>query len=718
MSDMDPLYQLMQSSAQDMSAAAVTQKTMITADENTDVDIPGYGSKPSYSKQIKLLSQKIAPLGPQYSTLLDAQAAVTSGEIPDGGYAYVRSGDDDSLADEYHNVSGTLQATGKSVPSQQAITELENFVRDTVTKMLLTGGAGTIDGYPGVGWAWLDKHGRSVFEILSEGLINAPALLLGDAIQFVAEAGGGVACQVRDSSETVFRISPLGVINIGNQFVWLSEDSFFDGWTKAWMDAEGKIYKAELPDGSIIDVMSGGSAGDSSRFPAVASVDGNIIAVNGDEVSAVTNDTGVNNTGPVAYEDYVRFLSDLSGAFKVYRATYNGSYKARESLRVLIHVIVTGQSLAAGGSTQTQAPVTTAAEADYGIISFATGPKVDFRYQSLDESLLESVIPCRENAGVRPGQESPSSGIAYQIKQLTGHTVLVSDACSSGTSIADISAGTATFEGAKAMIEAGVAMAEKLGMEYRPVMVLIHGNQNASAGTSVASYRASMETLRKQYEGVVRAATGGDTDLNMFIGQLSNIIPYGGTAGTTKTNTIGVAQYQEARDNEFIHLASAQYARPYSDGEHLTSAGYRTEGEVIGGVVGAWLNDGATSALIPDESAIVQSGNTITIPVKGCVGNLVIDTSRVTDPGNYGFLLQGATIASVSVSGSGADAKIIITKTDSSVATRVSYAETGIRGQNPGPVTGSRGCIRDSRTGMSLSGLPLYNDLAVFAFQI
>lgn len=718
MSDMDPLYQLMQSSAQDMSEASVIQKTMMGADDHTDVDIPGYGSTPSYAKQIRLIAQKGAPLGPQYATLADAEEAVANGEIPDGGYAYIRSEDDDSLADEYKNNAGTLQATGKSVPSQQAIAELEAFVQDAVAKVFLSGGAGVLEGHPDTAWAWLDAEGRSIMELLSEGLLNVPGVLFGDTLQFIVETGGGLACQVRGSSETVFRISPTGVFNIGNQFMWLSNESFFAEYKTAWMDAEGKIYKAQLADGSIVDATSGGGSDESTLLPAVAAVDGNIISVEDDVVSAITDDTGVNNTGPVAYKDFVRFLSDISGQYRVYRATYDAMYRARESLGVLIHVILTGQSLVVGGSTVTQAPITTSAEMDYGILAFATGPKVDFKYQSLDPEQLNSVIPCQENVGVRPGQESPSSGVAYQIKSLTGHTVLVSTAGSSGTAIADISAGSSTFEGGKAMVQAGVKLAEKLGLEYRPVLVLIHGNQNAAAGTSVASYRSSMESLRSQYQSVVRSATGKDIDLDMFIGQLSNIIPYGGTAGVTKSNTIAIAQYQEARDNDHIHLASAQYARPYSDGEHLTSAGYRTEGEVIGGIIGSWFNTPTTTSLIPDESALVQSGNTITIPVKGCVGALTIDTTRVTDPGNYGFLLQGATIASVSVSGSGADAKIIITKTDSSVATRVSYAETGIQGQNPGPVTGSRGCIRDSHTGMSLSGLPLYNDLAVFAFQI
>lgn len=53
MSDMDPLYELMKDSAEDMSKAAVEMKGMMTADENTDVNIEGYGAKASFSKQLQ-----------------------------------------------------------------------------------------------------------------------------------------------------------------------------------------------------------------------------------------------------------------------------------------------------------------------------------------------------------------------------------------------------------------------------------------------------------------------------------------------------------------------------------------------------------------------------------------------------------------------------------------------------------------------------------------
>ncbi|MDU4795994.1 MAG: hypothetical protein E6X94_14945 [Klebsiella michiganensis] len=674
------------------------------------------GIKAEGDKVVEETRQNLIPLSRQYMTLADTQADIAN--IPDGSATYVRSTDDSALADEYINNGGTLEATGRRMISAGYVDALRDLVITELAKIMAFGAAQTTDAYPDIAELILDSVGNAVYRRFADGTSQFPALMIGSGIELVQMAGGGFVCQMRATGEEIFNISALGNLTHGSQTTWFADDDSVSDYAEIHMDGQGRIFRRVRTDGTVEQVGDDTPDDDASEFPMVASVDGNIIAVDGSDVTQITNDSGVSNIAPVAYAEFMRYLSNISGNYITYRSTYDGNYRARESLRFLIHLIITGQSLAAGGSTQAQSPVTTVAEADYGIICYETGPKVDLKYDTLDDTLLETVIPCRENTGTRPGQESPSSGMAFKIHDLTGHTVLVSDACSSGTAIEDISSGSATFTGATKMIQSAVAMAEKLGMQYVPVMVLIHGNQNAAAGTSISSYRAAMETLRAQYESVINAATGETQSLHMFVGQLSNTIPYGGTAGTTKTNNIGIAQYQEARDNALIHLASAQYARPYSDGEHLTSAGYRTEGEVIGSVVGGWLNDNTKSSLVPIESDVVQSGTTITIPVAGCIGDLVIDTARVTDPGNYGFALTGATIASVAVSGSGTAAKIVITKTDSTTATAISYASQGIAGQNPGPVTGSRGCIRDSQSGSSLSGLPLYNDLCVFSIQL
>lgn len=135
MSDMDPLYQLMQESAQDMSEAAVEQRSMMTADDETDVTIGGYGPKPSYSKQIKaLFAGKSEGVFRLYSTLGEAQADIAN--TPEGSVTYYRSPDDSALAIEVINVGGTLQPTGRAMPSQRYVDESHGAVLGYLTDAL------------------------------------------------------------------------------------------------------------------------------------------------------------------------------------------------------------------------------------------------------------------------------------------------------------------------------------------------------------------------------------------------------------------------------------------------------------------------------------------------------------------------------------------------------------------------------------------------------
>ncbi|MEN0577196.1 flagellar biosynthesis protein, partial [Klebsiella variicola] len=65
--------------------------------------------------------QNLIPLSRQYATLAAAQADIAN--IPDGSTTYYRSADDSALAIEVMNVGGTLQPTGRKMPSQQAVDE-------------------------------------------------------------------------------------------------------------------------------------------------------------------------------------------------------------------------------------------------------------------------------------------------------------------------------------------------------------------------------------------------------------------------------------------------------------------------------------------------------------------------------------------------------------------------------------------------------------------
>ena len=92
--------------------------------------VPDRGGEPLYSwRQIMTMvtaaiidaQNSITAIGLPFTTLVEAQAAVAAGKIPEGAVTWVRSSDNDALADEYQNITGTLTATGRKMPSQGSV---------------------------------------------------------------------------------------------------------------------------------------------------------------------------------------------------------------------------------------------------------------------------------------------------------------------------------------------------------------------------------------------------------------------------------------------------------------------------------------------------------------------------------------------------------------------------------------------------------------------
>ncbi|KME78638.1 hypothetical protein SM12_02701, partial [Klebsiella pneumoniae] len=81
------------------------------------------GIKAEGDKVVEETRQNLIPLSRQYMTLDAAQADIAN--IPVNSTTYVRSQDGSALADEYINNAGTLTATGRKMPSQQAVDDIE-----------------------------------------------------------------------------------------------------------------------------------------------------------------------------------------------------------------------------------------------------------------------------------------------------------------------------------------------------------------------------------------------------------------------------------------------------------------------------------------------------------------------------------------------------------------------------------------------------------------
>ncbi|MGJ4580164.1 hypothetical protein ACP8V6_06135, partial [Klebsiella pneumoniae] len=67
----------------------------------------------------------------EFPTLAAAQADADAGNIPVGSTAYYRSSDDSALAVEVINNAGTLQPTGRKMPSQKTVDDLLKHVETT-----------------------------------------------------------------------------------------------------------------------------------------------------------------------------------------------------------------------------------------------------------------------------------------------------------------------------------------------------------------------------------------------------------------------------------------------------------------------------------------------------------------------------------------------------------------------------------------------------------
>ncbi|HHL4075649.1 TPA: hypothetical protein ACQ7TU_003824, partial [Klebsiella pneumoniae] len=87
------------------------------------------GMKAEGDKVVEETRKNLIPLSRQYMTLAEAQADIAN--IPSGSATYVRSTDGRSLADEYINNAGTLQPTGRKMPSYDSIKNLIGLNENT-----------------------------------------------------------------------------------------------------------------------------------------------------------------------------------------------------------------------------------------------------------------------------------------------------------------------------------------------------------------------------------------------------------------------------------------------------------------------------------------------------------------------------------------------------------------------------------------------------------
>jgi hypothetical protein len=374
--------------------------------------------------------------------------------------------------------------------------------------------------------------------------------------------------------------------------------------------------------------------------------------------------------------------------------------------RDINHVLATGQSLSVGSQG---VPVLTATQ-PYANTMFVGGvmsatPTALASFSPLIEGTVETMSSSFASLVTKEAREVVLLG---QPAGKTSHDLLVSGHGIGGTPYVGLKKGTAAYARGIAQAQAGhdLAVAANKTHVVRAV-TNVHGESDHNANN--VAYEANLLEWQSSYETDVKAITGQAEPIPMLHTQFSSWTRLTGLPATSAIPSAQLAAHVNAPGK--IVLVGAKYHLPYvADGVHLTNEGYRHMGEDYAKVYRRVILEGkAWEPLRP--KTITRVGAIVTVKMHVPAPPLVLDTTLVTNPGNFGFEWtdDGPTPTIVSVTVSAPDTVVITLSAVPGANARLRYAFTGTSGARGGPTTGPRGNLRDSDTTPSRDGYDLYN---------
>ncbi|MGA1810419.1 hypothetical protein VHN57_08630 [Sphingobium sp. WW5] len=265
--------------------------------------------------------------------------------------------------------------------------------------------------------------------------------------------------------------------------------------------------------------------------------------------------------------------------------------------------------------------------------------------------------------------------------------------------------------------KAGFARAQALGRTFaQSVIHMDLGEADTSLQTSSAEYQRLLLRILTDIERDASTANGRFSPAVMTMCQLSSFNIIG--AGTYRD--IAYAQAEFARVNPFAILSAPAYMSDYvqtpGGGLHKDGWSNRLSGYYAGRAYAQSLQlDGGGLYFDPDRkfrptemlSASRQGPRLVEALFNVPVGPLVFDTTRVSDPGSYGFTIARPGVGVIAISGTpvihGRNKIIITAAADLRPGDQLIYgaAETPDGStKRAGRQFGPRGCVADSATDM------------------
>jgi len=364
------------------------------------------------------------------------------------------------------------------------------------------------------------------------------------------------------------------------------------------------------------------------------------------------------------------------------------------------HVLIGGQSLSIGSNA-----TVVSTEQPYQNLMLNPGVRAGVNN-------LTSFVPLIETQDGKFG-ETIASGMANLVAELEeakGRSYVISASAHGvgGQNYANLKKGTNSFTAGMTQVQAAAAIAAGQGdtLAVRAVAI-VHGEADHNGGT--ANYEQNLLEWQSDYEADITAITGQTSPVPMFLCQMSSWSKY-----NTPTSLIPFAQLAAADARpERIYVVAPKYFLPYApDGVHITGHAERWLGEYYAKAYQRALIDG--EPWIPlRPRAISREGAVIVADFHVPSPPLVLDTEKVSDPGNFGFEFwdnSGAPPAIIGVELIGdAQVQITLAAEPTGDMERLRYAYTGQPGNVAGPMTGPRGNLRDSDPTPSRHGYGLHN---------
>ncbi|MFK5697596.1 hypothetical protein ACI3F4_18165, partial [Klebsiella pneumoniae] len=238
--------------------------------------------------------KNLIPLSRQYMTLAAAQADIAN--IPMGSTTYYRSPDDSALAVEVINNAGTLQPTGRKMPSQAAVDSSLEAVTE-INKLITSDFVAA-----GYSAAITDPDGNAALLINDRGGVEVPELIVGGTTSIDAETFQYVEAITDPAGNVAFGIRDTGVVDAPELMSGgiITSESEMPGWMVAWTDDDGNIAFGLRDDGTIYPDASG-------------SVDGVVeFSANESDIIAILGDSYTDSLYTLSDKSYIGNLSALS----------------------------------------------------------------------------------------------------------------------------------------------------------------------------------------------------------------------------------------------------------------------------------------------------------------------------------------------------------------------------------------------------------------------